>query len=42
AVMMLRQQASEPVAEELVEVAGVPDASTAVAMVERLARDVWA
>jgi hypothetical protein len=42
AVMMLRQQASEPIAEELVELAGVPDAETAVKMVEQLARDVWA
>ncbi len=42
AVMMLRAQASEEVAPELVALAGLPDAETAVRMVEQLARDVWA
>jgi hypothetical protein len=42
AVMMLRSQASEPVAPELVVHAGLPDAETAVRMVEQLAADIWA
>jgi rubrerythrin len=42
AVMTLRKQASEAVDPALVVHAGMPDAETAVGMVERLAVDIWA
>ncbi|MBW2462957.1 MAG: ferritin-like domain-containing protein [Deltaproteobacteria bacterium] len=42
AVVALRHQASEPVDPEIVALAGVPDAETAVQMVQRLAVDIWA
>lgn len=42
AIEMLRNQAREPIDPEIVSLAGVPAAETAVAMVERLAADIWA